>query len=205
MISYIKGKVIQSDESSVIVENSGIGYEIYLCESLIATLQKGEIYEFFIYSSYTMYDGFRLYGFTDRKQLEIFKLLQGSIPNTGAKKALEYLNKILKSISDFKKAITTQDTKLLKNMFGFTPKTSEKIIMALKDKMDKFETGKEEKYKAAAYSLYYDTALNALISLGYKASESKDAINSVIDENKDRSLTAEDIIKLSLKKISTGK
>lgn len=202
MISYIKGRVIEISDDSLVVESGGVGYRIYSCESIIAAVKESEIVEFFIYSSFSMYDGFKLYGFKDKKHMEIFELLLNSIPNTGARKAIDYLNKILKSTSDFKKAVLNKDIKLLKNLFGFTTKTSEKIIMSLKDKMDKFEVNEREKYQTSVFSSQYETVINALVSLGYKSSDSREALNSVIEENNGKNMTLEELIKFSLRKIS---
>lgn len=204
MISYIKGRVIEVDNAaeSIIVRVNDVGYELYVGQSILNSIKKDEIYEFFVYSSFSMYEGFKFYGFKDRKQLEIFKLFLNSIPNTGARKAMEYLNKILKSPSDFKKAIINRDIKLLKNLFGFTPKTSEKLIISLKDKELDFNENEKEDYTQYLSGNYYETVLNALINLGYKSSQANYVIKEVIQEIRGKKITIEDMIKLSLKKLS---
>ncbi|HPO95283.1 MAG TPA: Holliday junction ATP-dependent DNA helicase RuvA [Elusimicrobiales bacterium] len=205
MISYIKGKIIEISEDYIILETNGVGYKIKTCQSLISRLNRQAVCEFFIYPSFSMYEGFNLYGFLEKKHLEIFELLMNSIPNTGPKKAIEYLNKILKSPEDFKKAIQTKDTKTLKNLFGFTAKTSDKLILSLKDRIQRFETSENQRYESEAFGSSYETALNALISLGYKVSDSREALNSVLEEKGEKKLTIEDLIKLSLRKISSFK
>jgi Holliday junction DNA helicase RuvA len=202
MIAYIKGKIIEIDSSKIIIETSGVGYEVFVCENDISKISANDEAELYISTSFSMYEGEKLYGFLSAEEKEIFELLENFIPNTGAKKAMEYLNKILKSVSDFKKAILNEDEKMLKNLFGFTPKTSQKLIVSLKDKIDKLSVDGEEKYKSPAFSSFYETALNALIGLGYKSGESRSALVMVMEENTDKNLKLEDIIKLSLKKLS---
>ncbi|MBP7796088.1 MAG: Holliday junction branch migration protein RuvA [Elusimicrobiales bacterium] len=202
MIAYIKGKVIELGSSKIIIETSGIGYEVFLCENDISKISAGAQTELYISTSFSMYEGEKLYGFLSAEEKEIFELLENFIPNTGAKKAMEYLNKILKSVSDFKKAILNEDEKMLKNLFGFTPKTSKKLIVSLKDKIDGLRISDKERYTSPVFSSYYETALNALIGLGYKSGESRAALAMVMEENTDKNIKIEDVIKLSLKKLS---
>jgi len=200
MISYIKGRIISINSNSLIVENNGIGYEVYICEGHIGSFSIGDEKTFWIYSTFSMYDGFKLYGFVSKEELEIFKMLLSSIPNTGPKKAMEYLNKIIKSIDDFKMAVLNQDGKILKNLFGFTTKTAQKILFSLKDKIGEYSNDLPATSKD--YS-NYETVVSALVSLGYKASQAKDAIEMVMDENRAKTLSIEEMIKLSLKKLNS--
>ncbi len=201
MISYIKGKVVDIESNKIIIENNNIGYELFLCENSIYRLKKGEVFEFFVYTSFSMYDGFKLYGFIEKTHLDIFNLLISSIPNTGSKKAMEYLNKIIKSPSEFKKAILTRDYKTLKNLFGFTSKTSEKLILALKDKINELSYDIKDS-KERSITTNYETVINALVSLGYKVSEAKEALNETLIEIEGEK-TIEELIKLTLRKIAS--
>lgn len=202
MIAYIKGKILEIKEDRIIIENNGVGYEVFLCENHLKNLKAGNTLELFISSSFSMYEGLKLYGFTTSEEKDIFELLKTSIPNTGAKKAMDYLNKILKSTTDFKNAVITQNTKLLKTIFGFTPKTADRLIQSLKDKIDKLNFSEEEKLISNIISKEYDTALNALVNLGFKATDAKLALNEVLEENRGKKLTLEDLIKYSLSKLS---
>ncbi|MEF3280209.1 MAG: hypothetical protein K6357_04500 [Elusimicrobiota bacterium] len=202
MISYLKGKVINISGNNVLVENNGIGWEIFLCDFDISKISINSICEFYIHNSFSPYEGGKMYGFLSLSEKVIFNLLCDSVPDTGAKKAMDYLNKILKSVSDFKKAIKTQDIKTLKNLFGFTPKTAQKIIDSLKDKVDRLETEEQSKYSFTVFSKHYETAINALVGLGYKLSDARMAVNTVGEEFKDKNINIEDLIKLSLKKLS---
>lgn len=199
MIGYIKGKIIEINKDFVILENSGIGYEISMTSNDISRLKEGDIVEIFLINSFSMYDGNKLYGFLAREDKELFKLIKDTIPNTGNLKALDYLNKIQKSVDEFKKAVVKGDEKMLKNIFGFTQKTARKIIDFLKDKI-KCEVSND--LKTVSYSNLYETAYNALINLGYKSLDAKTVVSEVISENTQKNITLEEIIKLSLKKLS---
>lgn len=200
MIVYIRGKVLDIGKDHVIVENSGIGYEIIMTANDIARINKGDVLEFFLLNSFSMYEGGKLYGFLTKEDKELFELIRSTIPNTGNYKAIEYLNKIQRSVNEFKKAVIKGDEKTLKNIFGFTPKTSKKIIDFLRDKIKEGIDNKD--IRSMSYSNFYEMAYNALINLGYKSIEAKTAVSEVISENSDKNITLEDIIKFSLKKLS---
>ncbi|MCX7641438.1 MAG: hypothetical protein N2Z20_02245 [Elusimicrobiales bacterium] len=201
MMSYLKGKVIKINKSSIVVENFGVGYEIIMTENDITKLTIGLEIEIFIITSFSMYEGIKLYGFLNEEEKELFDILKNSIPNTGNTKAIEYLNKIQKSVSNFRKAVLKGDEKLLKEIFGFTSKTSKKIINFLRDKI-KDELSEHDQIIFESYSKNYDTAINALVNLGYKMTDVKSTVSQVISENKDKNMTLEDIIKVSLKILS---
>lgn len=202
MISYIKGRVISINENVLTIETSGIGYDIVVCENSIYNFHIDSIVELFIYSSFNQYDGSKLYGFKTLEEKKLFELLINSIPDTGPKKALDYLNKILKSINDFKKAIAINDIKILKNIFGFTPKTAQKLIDSLKDKIKDIDISDKQRYNYSIAS-NYDTVINALVGLGYKVSDSKNVLNDVILELGNKNIKIEELIKLCLKKLAS--
>ena len=84
--------------------------------------------------SVAMYGGgVTLYGFLTPSDKEMFLTLRDCVPGTGAKKALEYLDKASKSLPDFRRAVLEKDAKVLTGVFGFTRKTAERLIDALKE------------------------------------------------------------------------
>lgn len=200
MIAYIRGRVLDISKDYIILENSGIGYEIIMTKNDISKIKTGDILEIFLLNSFSMYEGNKMYGFLSKEDKELFELIKITIPNTGNSKALDYLNKIQKSVNEFKKAVIKGDEKILKNIFGFTSKTSRKIIDFLRDRIKDDIDMKD--LKTVSYSNFYDMAYNALINLGYKSVEAKTAVSEVISENSQKNITLEEIIKLSLKKLS---
>ena len=199
MISYIKGKVISINQNTITLETSGIGYEITMTESDASKLRLGEVVEIHIVTSFSMYDGIRLYGFVNEDDKKLFNLIKDTLPNTGNAKTMDYLNKIQKSVSEFKRSVIRGDERTLKNVFGFTSKTSRKIIDFLQDKIKN-----EDHYDITSQSYFhhYETALNALVNLGYRTSEVKDAISEILYQNREKGITLEDLIKLCIKKLS---
>lgn len=199
MIATITGRIRTITSGKAVIEACGVGYEVNLCDNSIAALSKGEEITLYISTSFSMYEGQSLYGFLSEEEKEIFELFRNFIPSTGAKKALEYLNKAVRSLPDFKNAIREKDSKTLIAMFGFTKKTADKLAEALKDKIGP-EYHQGGKIRPAGEA--YEKAFNALISLGYRPSDAKESLNSVFSSPSATSLSFEEIVKESLKKLA---
>ena len=79
-----------------------------------------------IAESVAMYGGgVTLYGFLTPSDKAMFLTFRDCVPGTGAKKALEYLDKASKSLPDFRRAVLDKDAKVLTGVFGFTRKTAD--------------------------------------------------------------------------------
>lgn len=197
MIAYITGEVFDIEESSIILLVGGIGYQINMAQSSIASVEKGQNIGLYITESITQFDGTILYGFLNKADRELFLLFKNEIPNTGSKKALEFLNKALRSVADFHNAIINKDPKILTAIFGFTAKTAQKLIDSLSGKMDSISVQGEVKIKTAEIPFMADV-LNALGALGYSAQESRRAIEQLYKQNSAQT-NVEDLIKQALR------
>lgn len=203
MIAYLRGKLLEKNSDSVVLEAGGVGYEVNMCAISAENLPLvGEEAALHISESLSMYSGTVLYGFVSKDEKELFELFK-TVPKTGAKKALDYLAKAQKSLPDFKNAIIKKDFKLLTGIFGFTKKTAEKLALALKDKIENLSISGSMKIKAAGMDTgKYAQVLNALVSLGFKNSQAKKAIESVQDEDMNGEEEMEDVLKTALKKLA---
>ena len=199
MIAYLKGQILELNEESVIIVCNGVGYEVTLAKSSALELQAGQTAALYIAESISPYDGTMLYGFLTKEDKELWALFKSAIPNTGAKKALEYLNKALRSVADFHNAIIKRDPKILTGIFGFTAKTAEKLINSLKDKMDAVSVQGSGKIKVLDDAPYMSGVLEALIALGYSAPESRRAIEQLYQEGINPNDKIEHIIKEALR------
>lgn len=168
-------------ENSAIVLAGGVGYEVNMPQASLSSLEEGRETSLYITESLSPYDGTSLYGFLNKEDQTLFLLFKESIPNTGPKKALEFLSKALRSLPDFHRAIINQDAKILTGIFGFTAKTAQKIIDALKGKMDTFTVQGETKIKTLD-TPYMSELLAALSALGYSMAEARRAIEKLHNE-----------------------
>ncbi len=199
MIAYLTGTVLEAREESAVLVCGGVGYEINIPSSQSAELVQGAQASFYVAESISPYDGTVLYGFAHKEDKELWYLFKTAIPNTGPKKAMEYLNKALRSVADFHQAIVTRDPKILTGIFGFTAKTAEKLITSLKDKMDGVSIQGETKIKVAGEVPYMAGVLEALTALGYSPSESRRALEKLHAQGVKPTEKLENIVKEALR------
>ena len=207
MIAYLKGVVVSKEGESLILETGGVGYEVFVTPHALARLADGQPAALFVAESSALYGGTTtLYGFLTREEKEIFLSLKEHVPSTGAKKALEYLDKASRSLPDFRRAILDSDARMLCDVFGFTKKTAEKLIAGLKDKLGKAHGASPAHHESLAAagatgSKTLQQALNALLALGYKPTESRQVLQSLSQEIQGREASVEEIIRMALKQL----
>jgi Holliday junction DNA helicase RuvA len=203
MISFIKGELCNIYEDGIIIENAGIGYDIKVPLSVMNELPGiGEEVKIYTYL-YVREDILCLYGFLSRDDLQVFKLLI-TVNGIGPKGALGILSTI--SPDDLRFAVLADDAKAIAKAPGIGSKTASKLILELKDKL-KLEDAFEQKLSSteskgtssSSDGTAKNDAIQALIALGYSNTEALKAIRGIeITSDMD----TEDILKLSLKKIS---
>lgn len=199
MIAFLQGKTLEVSEDKAVILCGGVGYEVNLTPNSAQELVQGAEVSLYIAESISPYDGTVLYGFLHKEDKELWTLFKNAIPNTGAKKALEYLNKALRSVADFHNAILKRDPKILTGIFGFTSKTAEKLINSLKDKMDAVTIQGESKIKVLDETPYMAGVLEALSALGYSAAESRRAMEKLYAQGVNPGDKLEDIVKAALR------
>lgn len=205
MIDYISGILDSKTTDSVVVDVNGIGYKISMpvssFEKLPGTGSRVKVYVVEAVSG--MYGGvIYLYGFLSHDERDLYVLIKEEVPGTGAKKAMEYMDKISKSPADFKNAVSSKNAAMLHDIFGFTKKTADKLIAALKDKIASVTVSGEEKWAGVGQTLentVVSEAVAGLIALGYKESHARNAVGKIYSENEN--LKVEDLIKKALQHI----
>lgn len=197
MISYIKGILADKGIDHAVVECGGVGFKIYtsytsLCD---ASCTKGSevIFRTHMYIKEGIMD---LYGFMTQEELDLFELLI-SVSGVGAKGAVGVLSAM--NPAKLSLTIASGDVNALKKAPGVGQKTAQRIILELKDKIknESFISSPSDAFSEniPAASTERDEAVNALISLGYTATEAKNAVSKV-----NSSVSGvEDIIKNALK------
>ena len=194
MIGYIKGKVLSYTETTVLLENNGIGYEITCSASVYQALlaeKSGEVYTYLAVKE----DGVSLYGFRTIEEKNMFlKLI--TVSGVGPKSGIAILSAI--DISSLATMIATEDVKGLSKIKGLGKKTAERIILELREKVEASYYEGEKKTIATDNSQDDQDAIIALMSLGFTKAECV----KVVKEAKDNGLkTIEEIIAYSIKHI----
>lgn len=202
MYAYIKGTLEETAEDAVVVEAGGIGYNIRV-STATAELLPGVGNEVKIYT-YTLVreDAFSLFGFLTRDDLEIFKKLI-AVNGIGPKGGLAILS--VMSADALRFAVMAGDAKAIAKAPGIGAKTAERVILELRDKISLEDTLKGlgdsggaagTNTGAGGDNLMKREAIEALVALGYSASDATAAVKKVeVSED----VTSETILKLALK------
>ena len=196
MYSYIKGTVEEIYLDRIVLENNGIGYEINVSSFTAQSVQKGKDAKIFT-KLIVREDDMSLCGFASRKELEMFKLLT-SVSKIGPKVGLGILS--CATPPQLSAYILSEDIAKLSKCPGVGKKTAERIILELKDKVDKESAEFEATlFNQAPTGLELDEAVEALLALGYSNIESKEAVKNF----KKDGLKTEDLIKKALTYLMT--
>lgn len=196
MYSYIKGIVEEIYLDRIVLENNGIGYEINVSSFTAQSVQKGKDAKIFT-KLIVREDDMSLCGFASRKELEMFKLLT-SVSKIGPKVGLGILS--CATPPQLSAYILSEDIAKLSKCPGVGKKTAERIILELKDKVDKESAEFEATlFNQAPTGLELDEAVEALLALGYSNVEAKEAVQKF----KKDGLKTEDLIKKALTYLMT--
>lgn len=193
MIAYVKGKLEVKTKDYIVVDVMGIGYKIFMSDTSISGLEKGKEVKIYTYMKVSEND-MSLYGFLNNEDLVTFELLI-TVGGIGAKSAISILSNI--TPSKFALAVISSDINTLKKLPGIGPKTAQRIILELKDKMKTDNAIVEDVTVKTAIKLdnKANDAAEALCVLGYARKDVETVLGKIDTQN----LTVEDIIKQGLK------
>lgn len=193
MIAFLKGKVEFKTNSYIVIDVNGIGFKVFMTESSIQSIEKNQDIKVFTYMR-VMEDDMSLYGFLNNEELAMFELLI-SVGGIGAKSAIAILSNI--EPSAFALAIISDDVAKLKKLPGIGPKTAQRIILELKDKIKSeqaLEGNTDIKEKIVIDNNTQD-AIDALQVLGYN----RKSIEKALEGLNTKDMSVEEIIKQGLK------
>ena len=177
MYNYIKGKLIESGENYVVVESGNIGYELNVSANTAAELSaaEGEVKIYCFLS--VREDDMSLFGFATEQEKSMFVKLV-SVSGVGPKLALTVLSGM--TAGQFAAAVVKGDVTALSKTKGVGKKTAERIVLELKDKVNKDYTSEETVSAVKADVTEVDEeAVLALMTLGYNRHEASEAVKRV--------------------------
>lgn len=170
MIAYLNGKLTFKSPTYVAAECNGIGYAVNISLHTYSQIQEAEQYLLHIYYHVTE-NAHTLYGFADELEKNLFVQLisvSGIGPAT-ARMALSSLQP-----AEIQKAIAGADVKTIQSIKGIGPKSAQRIILELRDKVAKTST--TENISATKGNTFKEEALSALLALGFARSAAEKAI-----------------------------
>ena len=194
MIFSLKGIVQELTPTYVVIEVNGVGYYLGISLQTSQRLSLGK--EVFLFTQQIIReDAHLLFGFYTKEEKEMFNLLI-SVNGVGAVSALILLSSL--DLKDIAQAILNKSSALLQKVKGVGAKTAERIIVDLRDKVEKFGVSAEN-ISAFADNKVKEESLSALEVLGIPKKMSEKIADRILKQNPD--LQTEELVKQILKMI----
>lgn len=172
MISRLTGTIAHIDPKYIVLDVQGVGYKVATTVDIMTKLSKAdEKVTLWTYLA-VRETALDLYGFLSLSELNFFELLI-TISGIGPKTALGILNSA--SVEALETAVQTGDTSHIVKVSGIGKKVAEKIVLELKDKVEKITHTPEAKTAMRGDA----DVLEALKSLGYSQIEARDALKEL--------------------------
>lgn len=204
MISYLKGKLISAGNNEILLDVNGVGYSISISKKVQDNLP--ELNQDFSLITYldVKENSMALYGFSDPKEKEIFRLLI-SVSGISSKTAHNILS--YAEFEDIIGLITNRNALSGLKIPGIGPRKIEMVSVALKDKVFKLSGMLDEEKISVNTDVFGKEqsrleTLNALLTLGYSRAEGERIIREVLKANPGVEFTTEELIKKALGFIS---
>ena len=193
MIYYLKGVVQELTPTYAVVEVGGVGYYVSVSLNTSQKLQQGR--ECLLYTQQIIReDAHLLFGFYEKAEKEMFNLLI-SVNGVGAVSAMILLSSL--DLAEISRAILSGNSGVLQKVKGIGAKTAERIIIDLRDKVQKFEFAEGE--TPLTDNKVKEEALSALEVLGIPRKTSEKIMDKVLKQNPETS--TEELVKQVLKNI----
>lgn len=202
MIAQIRGRLLRSTFTEAVLDVGGVGYRAFIPMSTYDALPRaGEEATLLTYMN-VREDAIQLYGFATRQEQAVFELLI-TVNGIGAKTALNILSSM--NISSFCAALAAADVKALKKINGVGPKSAERMIVELRDKVDSimpelaFGTASPD---SAVKSKELDDAILALEQLGFQRAKIQKSVADICAALPEDQRSTENIIRKSLQSLN---
>jgi Holliday junction DNA helicase RuvA len=194
MYAYIHGKLVFKCPTYVVIDAGGIGYHINISLNTYAELEEKENCKLYTWL-HVKEDAHTLYGFFEEGERRLFLHLisvSGIGPNTG--------RMILSSItpSEIQTAIVKGDVPLIQRIKGIGPKSAQRMILELQDKLKK--EGPDSLISMPVHNTAKDEALSALVMLGFNKNIAEKVLENAIKASSEI-LSVEALIKIALKSL----
>ena len=177
MIAHLLGRLSEKHPNRIVIDVHGVGYDVAVPLSTFYGLgDEGSDVSLRVHT-HVREDALALYGFATPLELAVFDRLVG-ISGVGPKLALAVLSGI--EPHDLVRAIEQGDVARLTSIPGVGRKTSERIVMELKDRLPRLRPEVPVASGSAPLSALRDDVLSALVNLGYHRPLSEKAVDAAV-------------------------
>ena len=194
MYAYINGKLVYKCPTYVVIDAGGVGYHINISLNTYSSLPDNESCKLFTWL-HVKEDAHTLYGFHDEGERRLFLHLI-SVAGIGANTARMMLSSI--TPTEIQAAIVKGDVPLIQRIKGIGPKSAQRIVLELQDKLRK--DGPDTLISVPVNHTAKDEALSALVMLGFAKNVAEKALDQAI-RSSNENLTVEQLIKIALKSL----
>ena len=195
MIDYIKGQIVELTPTELVLDNQGIGYSILISLQTYEAFQGKTSATAYIHH-YIREDEELYFGFATKDERELFRLLI-SVSGIGVASARMMLSTL--TSEEIRQAILAEDVNKIKSVKGIGLKSSQRMVLELKDKVVKGEGSAETALFKVDSNALVDEATTALVMLGFSKANIAKVMPAILKENP--SAKVEDIIKAALKRL----
>lgn len=194
MYAYIDGKLVSKNAAFVVIETGGVGYHINISLNTYSKLGNEENCKLFTWL-HVKEDAHTLYGFADEGERRLFLHLI-SIPGIGPNTGRMMLSSI--TPEEIQSAIISGNVSLIQRIKGIGPKSAQRVILELQDKLRK--EGTDTLSTVPLNKTVKEEALSALVMLGFARNTAEKVLEQEINKNYE-DLTVEKLIKSALKNL----
>jgi Holliday junction DNA helicase RuvA len=195
MIAFLRGRVLEKHPNRVIVDVSGVGYDLAVPLSTFYTVGDSGAEISLRVHTHVREDQLALYGFATPLELAVFERLI-AVSGIGPKLALAVLSGI--EPRELIAAIQRSDLARLTRIPGVGKKTAERIVVELRDRMPKaIEVAGTGAAAPSPADTLRDDLISALTNLGYHRQAIDKTVSSLDDGDR-----FEDALRKALKDLS---
>ena len=194
MYEYIKGRLVEKSPSHAVIEVGGIAYFIHISLNTYENIKDSKETKLYIYFQ-VREDIQQLFGFSHFTERALFLHLI-SVPGIGPSTGRVMLSS--SRPEELQGAILAGDNKTIQKLKGIGPKTAQRLIVELQDKLKKDDILAGDPLVARVSSTY-DEAVAALMMLGFTKNQTEKALRAIVKE--EDSLPVEELVKRALKKM----
>ncbi len=177
MIGYLRGIVLEKAPERLLVDVQGVGYELRVPLSTFYQVGEAGAEVALRIHTHVREDALQLFGFLTMLEQQVFEHLIG-ISGIGPKLAIAVLSGI--EPADLVGAVQRGDVSRLTRVPGVGKKTAERIVLELKDRLDRVDMPAASQPAAGAPSRVRDDLLSALVNLGYHRAAADKALDAVL-------------------------
>ena len=177
MIAQLRGRILEKHPNRIVTDVNGVGYEVFVPLSTFYGLGEPGSEVVLRIHTHVREDALLLYGFATSLEQELFERLIG-VGGIGPKLALAVLSGI--EPAELVRAIERGDVARLTAIPGVGRKTSDRIVLELKDRLSKAQLAASGGGAAEEVPLLRDDLLSALVNLGYHRPLAEKAVDAAV-------------------------